>query len=608
MYLRHTTLRKDGKVHRYWRLVRSVRVGRRVIQQTMAHLGEIDEHGRVEARALARHLIGSPEQAQLFDDDSAHVPVAVRLEGIRVERSRRFGDVYLALALWRGMGLEELCERLLPSGQERIAWSKTAAVLVAARFCEPSSELHIAEDWYRRTALCDLLQLGDEEVNKDRLYRGLDRLLAHKAALEAHLSQRCGELFAIQNEVLLYDVTSTYFEGEAEANPQARRGYSRDHRPDCKQVCIALVVTFDGFPLGYEVFAGNTHDSRTLQTIVATMEARHGLLGRVWITDRGMASVANLAWLLDTGRRYIIGAPKSELKKFGAELAGADGWRTVHEGVEVKLARHPETDETVILCRSADRRSKERAMHDKFSRRIEAALERLAARIARSKKRLDPAPLNRQIGRILQQNQRAAGRFAIALEPDSCPAGLRLQVVCNVAFDDWAALSEGAYLLRSNITDWSDQQLWKAYIQLTQAEAAFRIQKDQLDVRPIWHQREDRVQAHRVLPRLRAVEEPRDVAAARRSRKLTPHHPRRARAHSVARRHSAHHNASPDPPALCHSARPRTGRAPRPPWHYPAQAHAPRRARSAAPRRDRLNTQLQQECSANLLAKALICL
>jgi transposase len=496
MYLRHTTLRKDGKVHRYWRLVRSVRVGRRVIQQTMAHLGEIDEHGRVEARALARHLIGSPEQAQLFDDDSTHVPVAVRLEGIRVERSRRFGDVYLALALWRGMGLEELCERLLPSGQERIAWSKTAAVLVAARFCEPSSELHIAEDWYRRTALCDLLQLGDEEVNKDRLYRGLDRLLAHKAALEAHLSQRCGELFAIQNEMLLYDVTSTYFEGEAEANPQARRGYSRDHRPDCKQVCIALVVTFDGFPLGYEVFAGNTHDSRTLQTIVATMEARHGLLGRVWITDRGMASVANLAWLRDTGRRYIIGAPKSELKKFGAELAGADGWRTVHEGVEVKLARHPETDETVILCRSADRRSKERAMHDKFSRRIEAALERLAARIARSKKRLDPAPLNRQIGRILQQNQRAAARFAIALEPDSCPAGLRLRVVCNVAFDDWAALSEGAYLLRSNITDWSDQQLWKAYIQLTQAEAAFRIQKDQLNVRPVWHQREDRVQAH----------------------------------------------------------------------------------------------------------------
>jgi transposase len=496
MYLRHTTLRKDGKVHRYWRLVRSVRIGRRVVQQTVAHLGELDEHGRIEARALARHLIGAPEQALLFDDGSEHMTVPVRLKGVRIERSRVFGDVYLALALWRGIGLEELCERLLPAGQERVSWAKMAAVLVAARFCEPSSELHIAEDWYRRTALCDLLQLGDEEVNKDRLYRSLDHLLVHKAALEAHLSQRCGELFAIHNEVLLYDVTSTYFEGQAEANPQARRGYSRDHRPDCKQVCIALVVTFDGFPLGYEVFAGNTHDSRTLQTIVATMEARHGMVGRVWITDRGMASAENLAWLRDTGRRYIIGAPKAELKKFGAELGTASGWRTVHEGVEVKLARHPETDETVILCRSADRRSKERAMHDKFSRRIEEALEGLAARIARSKKRLDPAPLNRQIGRILQQNQRAAARFAIALEPDSCPAGLRLRVTCNAAFDDWAALSEGAYLLRSNITDWSDQQLWKAYIQLTQAEAAFRIQKDQLNVRPIWHQREDRVQAH----------------------------------------------------------------------------------------------------------------
>jgi transposase len=496
MYLRHTIRKKDGKVHRYWCLVRSIRVGRRVIQQTVAHLGELDEHGRVEARALARRLIGAPEQAQLFEDGSEHMTVPVRLKGIRIERSRRFGDVYLALALWRGTGLEELCERLLPAGKERISWAKMAVILVAARLCEPSSELHIAEDWYRHTALSDLLQLEDEQVNKDRLYRTLDHLILHKEALEAHLSRRCGELFAVENEVLLYDVTSTYFEGQAEANPLARRGYSRDHRSDCKQVCIALVVTFDGFPLGYEVFAGNTHDSRTLQTIVATMEARHGMLGRVWISDRGMASADNLAWLRSTGRRYIIGAPKSELKKFSSALAAADGWRTVHEGVEVKLTRHPETEETVILCRSADRRDKERAMHDKFSLRIEEALQRLAARLARAKKPVDPAVVNRQIGRILQQNQRAAARFAITLEPDGCPAGFRLDVIYNDAFDDWAAISEGAYLLRSNICDWSDQQLWKAYIQLTQAEAAFRIQKDQLNLRPIWHQREDRVQAH----------------------------------------------------------------------------------------------------------------
>lgn len=496
MYLRPTIRKKDGKLHRYWCLVRSVRVGRRVIQQTVAHLGELDERGRIEARALARRLIGVPEEAPLFDDGSRDLSAPVRLKSVRIERSRQFGDVYLALALWRGVGLEDLCRRLLPIGQEQVAWAKMAAVLVTARLCEPSSELHIAEDWYRRTALGDLLQLGEEEVNKDRLYRGLDHLLAHKGALEAHLSARCGELFAVENDVLLYDVTSTYFEGQAEANPQAQRGYSRDHRPDCKQVCIALVVTFDGFPLGYEVFAGNTHDSKTLQTIVATMEARHGVLGRVWIADRGMASAENLAWLRETGRRYIIGAPKSELKKLASALALPHGWRRVQEGVEVKLARHPETNETVILCRSEERRSKERAMHDRFTRRIEEAIERLSSRIARATKPLDPAAVERQIGRILERNQRAAARFAITMEPDAGPAGFRLAVARDAAFDSWAAIAEGTYLLRSNISDWSDRQLWKAYIQLTQAEAAFRIQKDQLNVRPIWHQREERVQAH----------------------------------------------------------------------------------------------------------------
>src|SRR5262245_3107614 len=496
MYLRHTIRKKDGKVHCTWRLVRSVRFGRRVIQQTVAHLGELDEQGRLQARVLAQHLIGSPEQAQLFDDGSRDVTVPVRLKGIRLERSRQFGDVYLALALWRGIGLSQLCEDLLPAGKERVAWEKIAAVLVAARLCEPSSELHIAEDWFRRTALADLLQLRDEEVNKDRLYRALDQLVVHKPAIEAHLSRRAGELFAVENEVLLYDVTSAYFEGEAAANPLAQRGYSRDHRPDCKQVLIALVVTFDGFPLGYEVFAGNTHDSQTLQAIVTTMETRHGTLGRVWIADRGMSSKENLAWLQETGRRYIIGAPKSELKKFAGPLASTVGWRKVREDVEVKLARNPETGETVVLCRSADRRNKERAMHDKFSQRIELALERLAARIARSKRRLDRELVNRQIGRILQQNQRAAQRYNVRLVEDDGPAGFRLEVEVNPSFDNWAALSQGAYLLRSNITDWSDEQLWKAYIQLTQAEAAFRIQKDQLKLRPIWHQRADRVEAH----------------------------------------------------------------------------------------------------------------
>jgi transposase len=496
MYLRYTTRKKDGKTHRQWRLVRSVRIGRRVIQQTVAHLGELDAQGRLQARALARRLIGAPEQAALFDDGTDQRSVSIRLKGVRVERSRQFGDVYLALALWRGVGLEDFCRQVLATGKEQIAWEKIAAVLVAARLCEPSSELHIAEDWYRRTALPDLLQLDELQVNKDRLYRGLDELLEHKAALEAHLSKRYGELFAVENEVLLYDVTSTYFEGQANGNELAKRGYSRDHRPDCKQVCIALVVSFDGFPLGYEVFAGNTHDSTTLQQIVQTMEQRHGAVGRVWIADRGMASAKNLAWLRQTGRRYIIGAPKSELKHCQAALAEASGWRVIREGVEVKLLDGTVPEERFILCRSADRREKERAMHEKFSSRIETALARLQGRIAQAKKPLDKAQVLRQIGRLLQRNSRAAARFDTSLHDDDSAAGFSLRVRYSAEFDRWAALSEGAYVLRSNITDWTDEKLWKAYIQLTQAEAAFRVNKDQLRVRPIWHQRADRVQAH----------------------------------------------------------------------------------------------------------------
>jgi transposase len=477
-------------------LVESVRVGRRVIQRTVAQLGELDAEGRLRAGALARHLIGSPEQGQLFEDGHADVTVPVRLKGIRVERPRQFGDVYLALALWRGTGLEELCESLVPVAKEQVPWAKMMSVLVAARLCEPSSELHIAEDWYRRTALSDLLQLSPEQVNKDRLYRALDELLVHKGAIEAHLSRRCGELFSLDHEVLLYDVTSTYFEGEAAGNALAARGYSRDHRPDCKQVCIALVVSFDGFPLGYEVFPGNMNDARTVEKIVTTMEARHGVIGRVWIADRGMSSRANLSWLRSSGRRYIIGAAKSELKKHAPLLAETRGWRTLREGVEVRLTRCAETGDTVVLARSAERRDKERAMHEKFARRIEVGLARLAERIERARRPLDRDTVQRQIGRLLQVNQRAAARYQITLVEAKSAAGFHLNVKINKAFDEWTKISEGAYALKTNVTDWSDEKLWRAYIQLAQAEAAFRVQKDELSIRPIWHQRADRVEAH----------------------------------------------------------------------------------------------------------------
>lgn len=498
MYLRHTTRVKDGKAHTYWRLVRSVRVGRKVVQQTVAQLGELDAEGRAQARALARTITGGREQADLFAPIPAEAPpIPVRLDRVRLERSRLFGDVWLGWTLWRALHLDTLLERLLPIGREEVPWATMALVLVLARLCEPSSELHIAEDWYRRTALDDVLALPAPLVNDDRCYRALDRLLPHKTALEQHLVQRLGELFALDYELLLYDVTSTYFEGAAARNPLAQRGHSRDHRPDCKQVCLALVVTREGMPLGYELFAGNKTDVTTVKEIVGTMETRYGQAQRIWVMDRGMTSAANLTWLRQTERRYVVGTPKSELRKWAAQIADAQDWQTVREGVEAKRCAGPDGVETFVLIRSVERREKERAMHQRFAQRIEAGLTTLTHRLAHARRPLERGPIERQLGRLLARNPRAASRYLIEIVADaSVPSGLRLAWRARSEWDDWARHSEGCYLLRSNIADWSPEDLWRTYIQLTDAEAAFRIQKSELVIRPIWHQREDRVKAH----------------------------------------------------------------------------------------------------------------
>jgi transposase len=498
VYLRHSIVRKDGKKHVYWRLVRSVRRNGKVVQETVAQLGELDAEGRAKAKALARQITGRGEQRELFEESATgEATVPVRLDRIRLERGRSFGGVWLGWRLWQALRLDALCEELLPRGREQVPWPVMAAVLVIARLCEPSSELHLAEDWYRRTALEDLLGLPSERLNEDRLYRALDRLLPHKAAIEQHLMKRLGELFELSYDLLLYDVTSTYFEGLAKRNPLAQRGHSRDHRPDCKQVCIALVVTREGMPLGYEVFAGNRVDVTTVEEIVETMEARYGIADRVWVMDRGMSSAENVAWLQETGRRYLIGTPKSELKKWRGAIAEARDWRAVRDGVEAKLCPGPEGDETFLLCRSADRREKERAMHERFAKRIEERLESLSRRLERSRKRLDREAIGRQIGRILGQNSRAAGRYRIQVVDDpSRDAGLRLVWSVHREWDAWASHSEGTYILRTNVRDWNSEELWRTYIQLTEAEAAFRIHKSELSIRPIWHQKAERVQAH----------------------------------------------------------------------------------------------------------------
>jgi transposase len=498
VYLRHTVVRKGGRTHTYWRLVRSVRRGGKVVQETVAQLGELDAEGRASARLLAQQLLGAGQQRELFEDPGGgEQKITVRLDQVGVERARAFGGVWLGCTVWRALKLDELCAELMPPGRERIAWAQLAAVLVIARLTEPSSELHIAENWYRTTALEDLLGLPAESIYDNRLYRALDRLLPHKQAIERHLRNRLGELFGLQYDLLLYDVTSTYFEGMAEANPLAARGYSRDHRPDCKQVCIALVVTREGMPLGYEVFAGNRHDATTVEEIVTTMEARFGVAHRIWVMDRGMTSAENVSWLQHSGRRYLIGTPKSELRKWSREIAEAKDWNTVRQGVEAKLCVGPDGAETFVLCRSVERRAKEQAMHDLFAQRIEQGLGRLGERLKRARKALERGKLERQIGRLLGRNTRAAGRYLVELVEDTTvAAGLRLQWSVKPEWDDWARHSEGCYVLRTNIADWSAETLWLTYIQLTEAEAAFRIHKSQLSLRPIWHQRADRVQAH----------------------------------------------------------------------------------------------------------------
>jgi transposase len=497
MYLRHSVRRKDGKTHTYWRLVRSVRRGSKVFQETVAQLGELDASGRARAHGLALAMTGRRDQRELFEQQASVEVARVRVSEVRTENVRQFGEVWLGWVLWRALGLDEVCAELIPQGHESIAWATMAAILTIARLVEPSSELHIAEEWYRRTALDDVLGIPAEKINEDRLYRSLDRLLPHKMAIETHLRERLGRLFSLDYDLLLYDVTSTYFEGECTVNPLARRGHSRDHRPDCKQVCIALVVTREGIPLAHEIFEGNRVDVTTVEEIVGTMEARFGLAKRVWVMDRGMVSEENVAWLMKTGRRYLLGAARSELVKWKPQLLERTGWREVRNGVEVKLVSGPNGRETFILCRSKDRTGKEKAMHARFSARIEEALTTLGSRIRKSNSGLNKSAVERQIGRLLQKNSRAARRYRIELVDDaSLPAGFRLDWSANPEWDEWARASEGCYVLRTNVTDWNDEDLWKTYIQLTEAEAAFRIHKSDLSIRPVWHHNEKRVRAH----------------------------------------------------------------------------------------------------------------
>jgi len=436
VFLRRFERRKNGKPHTYWALVESHRTARGSRHRVVAYLGELtaDEQdgwaklgshlgGQTPARRPPRSLFDPPRRDVPREDE----PLLVALSSVRLERTRDFGDVWLAWGLWRMLGLDELLEGLNERGREEVSWGTMAAILTAARFCEPSSELHVADTWYRRTALEELLGATPEQVHTERLYKALDRLLPHKEAIEKHLRQRLGELFELRCDLLLYDVTSTYFEGDVESRPIARRGYSRDSRPDRPQVCIGPVVTEDGFPLGCEVFAGNTHDSRTAKTIVEAMERKYGSLHRVWVMDRGMVSEENLAFLRQRGGQYIAGTPKAMLRHFEQHLAEED-WTVVREGVEVKLVPSPDGGETFILARSAERRAKELAMREKFGARLEAGLKKMRA-AAESGRLKDEAAAGERLGRLKQQNWRASQAFEVTIAKLAEPRGKqRLQI------------------------------------------------------------------------------------------------------------------------------------------------------------------------------------
>jgi transposase len=494
MFLRRINKKKSGKDHYYWALVESYRTEKGARQRVICYLGDCD---KAMARSV-QHTLDHCDSYQLDFISPGELPTFVEIDPrkIRTERQREFGGVWLGLQLYETLGFDQFFSRVFIPGREQIDWPSLIKILVISRFYCPSSELHLAEHVYEHSAFEDLIGVPAGQLYDNRLYRCLDRLLPHKDALQKHLKERMGSLFGITYDLVLYDVTSTYFEGSYDQSRLAKRGYSRDGRPDCKQVCLALVVTKEGLPLGYEVFAGNTHDSQTVKEIVGKIETLYGVADRIWVWDRGMSSAETIEFLRTSGRRYIIGTPRSALKAVEKELV-EQSWEEVCAGVEVKTCQAPDQSaERFILCRSKDRAQKEKAMHDLFVRRIEEGVAKLQATCDKRQRQNIVGLIERRVGRLLGQNSRGSGLFDIRVLYDHDAHKTMVQVIRKDAASDWLRQTEGHYLLRTNITDRPPQELWKAYIHLTDAEEAFHIHKQDLQLRPIYHHKDERILGH----------------------------------------------------------------------------------------------------------------
>lgn len=506
MFLRRNRRTVNGECYEYWTLVRTVRTAKGPRQEVVATLGKEPglesrtRHGWGQVAELLDGRAPAPVQGELgqpWPEAPRTQWAQVDLRGVRVERVREFGQVYLGLSLWRRLGLHTLLEKIMEPGQEKVPWDLTACILTMARFCGQRSELEAAERWYADSVMEDLLGVPFSQVNDSRLYRGLDVLHTHKDALCTHLLERYENWFGVQFEFLLYDVTSTYFEGQALANEKAARGYSRDHRPDCKQVNIGLVVTPEGLPVGYEVFKGNRADVATVEEMVELMEKKYGQAQRIWVMDRGMISEENIDFLRARRACYLVGTPKSQLKQFQAQLLDKENWAEVQPGVEVKLLPHPDGTggEQYVLCRSSARREKEVAMIELARNRLRAQLDKTHASLQKRPVR-DRGLIERRLGRWLGRFPAAERLIAVTVERNNAGHATGLNITEHAERTAWTEHAHGAYLLRTNCLEHDPAKLWRWYIQLSQAEDAFRISKSDLSLRPVFHQKTNRVEAH----------------------------------------------------------------------------------------------------------------
>src|ERR1700675_2362348 len=499
MFLRSTSRKKDGKEHRYFSIVESHRLGSgKMAQRTVLYLGEVNDQQAAawrkslevfdEDQQSSRTLSLFPEDREIPQD--AADGLQVRLSGLELRRARAFGNCWLACALWRQLSLGGFWQQRLPDGREAVSWEKVLQLLVVNRWIDPGSEWRGHRQRFLSSAMDELLGVDFVVAEKDRLYRCLDRILEHKQELFVWLQQKWADLFHVDFEVLLYDLTSTYFEGEMEENPKAKHGYSRDGRPDCLQVVIALVITPDGFPLAYEVMDGNTSDRTTLRGFLDQIENTYGQAKRMWIMDRGIPSEAILAEMRNPARpmSYLVGTGKGKIKQYEEKWLDLP-WHKVRDSVEVKLFE--QAGELYVLAKSEGRQRKEIAMRRK---RLARLLRKLRA-MRRSFPSRDQ--LLMRIGAVKTAAGRAFGFVKIQVPEVGQPVtreSFRFTVDKNKLKE--AELRDGHYLLRSNLTGADPAVLWTRYVQLTQIESAFRSLKSELGIRPIYHHLEHRVDAH----------------------------------------------------------------------------------------------------------------